>query len=57
MDRVAAWMAKRIIQTGLGAGAERLEVDRMAEEVWDILRDEVLKTVVPSGMDPRAAAS
>ena len=48
---------KRIIWTGLGAGAERLEVDRMAEEVWDILRDEVLKTVVPTGMDPRAAAS
>ncbi len=48
---------KRIISPGLGAGAERLEVDRKAEEVWDILRDEVLKTVVPSGMDPRAAAS
>ena len=48
---------KRILETGLGAGAERLEVDRKAEEVWDILREEVLKTVVPSAMDPRAAAS
>ncbi len=48
---------KRILQTGLSAGAERLEVDRKAEDVWDILREEVLKTVVPSGMDPRAAAS
>ena len=48
---------KRIIETGLGAGAARLEVDRKAEEVWDILRDEVLKTVVPTGMDPTVAAS
>ena len=48
---------KRIIETGLGAGAERLEVDRKAEEVWDILRDEVLKTVVPTGMDPTVRAS
>ena len=48
---------KRIIETGLGAGAERLEVDRKAEEVWDILREEVLKTVVPTGMDPTARAS
>ena len=45
-----------IILTGLGAGAERLEVDRKAEEVWEILREEVLKTVVPTGMDPAAAA-
>jgi len=48
---------KRVIETGLGVGAERLEVDRKAEEVWDILRDEVLKTVVPAGMDPTARAS
>ena len=46
---------KRIIETGLDVGAARLEVDRKAEEVWDILRDEVLKTVVPTGMDPTAA--
>ena len=48
---------KRVIETGLGAGAERLEVDRKAEEVWDILREEVLKTVVPTGMDPTMRAS
>ncbi len=48
---------KRIIQTGLDAGAERLEVDRKAEEVWDILREEVLKTVVPAGLNPAQASS
>ena len=46
---------KRVVPTGLGAGAERLEVDRKAEEVWDILRDEVLKTAAPAGLQPVAA--
>lgn len=46
---------KEVVPTNLGADAPRLEVDRNAEEVWDILRDEVLKAVVPQGMNPRAA--
>ena len=45
---------KQIVKTGLGADAPRAAVDSKAEEIWDILRDEVLKTVTPVGMNPRA---
>ena len=48
---------KEIVTTNLGPDAPRLEVDRKAEEVWEILREEVLKTVVPDGMNPTAIKS
>jgi NitT/TauT family transport system ATP-binding protein len=38
---------KAIVETGLAADAPRLAVDAKAEEIWDILREEVLKAVVP----------
>jgi NitT/TauT family transport system ATP-binding protein len=47
---------KQVLPIDLGTDAPRLEVDRKAEEVWEILRDEVIKAVVPEGMKPRAAS-
>ena len=41
---------KEIIDIDLADDAPRLAVDEKAEEIWDTLKEEVLKAVMPTGM-------
>lgn len=41
---------KEIMKIDLGDDAPRLAVDEKAEQIWDTLKEEVLKTVMPMGM-------
>ena len=47
---------KTVLDIDLADDAPRLEVDEQADKIWDILRDEVIKAVVPgASYDERAA--
>jgi NitT/TauT family transport system ATP-binding protein len=36
---------KTIVETGLGPGASRAAIDEKADELWELLRDEVVRTI------------
>jgi NitT/TauT family transport system ATP-binding protein len=40
---------KTIIETGLGPDATRAAIDAKADELWDLLRDEVVRTIAEEG--------
>ena len=40
---------KTIIETGLGPDATRAAIDAKADELWDLLRDEVARTIAEEG--------
>jgi len=44
---------KKIIDIDLPVDAPRLLIDEKADEIWKILRDEVVRTVVPGATDER----
>ncbi len=46
---------KEIVDIDLPEGAPRLAVDEKAEEIWETLRDEVLKAVMPPRVSETAA--
>ena len=47
---------KAVLDIDLADDAPRLAVDEKADEIWDILRDEVIKAVVPGASYSERAA-
>jgi NitT/TauT family transport system ATP-binding protein len=45
---------KTIVETGLGAQASRAAIDEKADELWDMLRDEVVRSIAAEGEGARA---
>ena len=43
---------KTIVETGLGPDASRAAIDEKADELWDMLRDEVVRTIAAEGREP-----
>jgi NitT/TauT family transport system ATP-binding protein len=42
---------KTIVETGLGPDASRAAIDEKADELWDMLRDEVVRSIAAEGRD------
>ena len=43
---------KTIVETGLGPDASRAAIDEKADELWDMLRDEVVRSIAAEGRPP-----